>query len=74
MVFLICTYESYVFFRWLLATFTTRYDYVLDVFGGCGGLGRASAEDGRHCLCMENDELLYRECLSPLACGPLVNY
>ena len=57
--------------RWLLATFTERYDYVLDVFAGCGGLGKASGEDMRHCQCLEIDDVLYGGCLSTMACGPV---
>ncbi|KAI5083860.1 hypothetical protein GOP47_0000029 [Adiantum capillus-veneris] len=63
--------DKFALKRWLLATFTERYDYVLDVFAGCGGLGRASIEEGRHCLCMEIDDVLYEGCLSTIACGPM---
>ncbi|KAI5082784.1 hypothetical protein GOP47_0002527 [Adiantum capillus-veneris] len=48
-----------VFFWLLLATFTERCDYVLDVFAGCGDLGKASVEDLRHCICLELDDVLY---------------
>lgn len=58
-------------FRWLLATFTEPHDYVLDVFSGCGGLGRACVEDMRHCMCLELDDVLYEKCLSKMACGPV---
>ncbi len=58
--------------RWLLATFTERYDYVLDVFAGCGGLGRASAEDMRHCMCLELDDVLYDGLLASMVCGPVI--
>lgn len=57
--------------RWLLATFTQWYDYVLDVFAGCGGLARASMEEMRHCMCLEVDDELYQGCLSTMACGPM---
>ena len=58
--------------RWILATFTDPYDYVLDVFAGCGGLGRACAEDMRHCMCLEIDDVLFQGCLSQMACGPVI--
>ena len=57
--------------RWLLTTFTERHDFVLDVFAGCGGLGMASRDEGRHCMLLELDALLHGSCLSTIVCGPM---
>lgn len=56
--------------RWLLETFTLEKDHVLDIFAGCGGLGKACANGARHCLCMEGDFFVYNECLTRIACAP----
>ena len=70
----LCVYNTFltsVFCMVSLATLIEPHDYVLDVFAGCGDLGRASAEDMRHCMFLELDEVLYEKCLSKMACGPV---
>ena len=41
-----------------MQTFTNEMDGVLDIFAGCGELGIACQELGRHYLGIENDEEL----------------
>lgn len=50
-------------YRWLLKTFTSEGDVILDAFAGCGGLGRECEELHRHYLGIENDLELGHACL-----------
>lgn len=49
--------------RWLVKTFTSDGDAVLDAFAGCGGLGRECQALGRHYLGIESDIELGQACL-----------
>ena len=45
-----------------MQTFTNENDTILDIFAGCGGMGNACQELGRHYLGIENDEELVEAC------------
>lgn len=53
-------------FRWLLSTFTDEGDAVIDVFAGCGELGRASKEMFCHYLGVESDDYLAHNVLEDI--------
>lgn len=49
-----------------MLTLTEESTAIVDVFAGCGGMGVASAELHRHCLCLEFDEAIFARHLKPL--------
>ena len=51
-----------ILYIWLVQTFANEMDAILDIFAGCGGLGVACQELGRHYLGIENDEELVGAC------------
>ncbi|MCO5554004.1 hypothetical protein L7F22_007530 [Adiantum nelumboides] len=55
------------FFTWLVKTFSDEGDAIVDIFAGCGGLGRAVQELKRNYLGIENDAELARACLADFA-------
>ncbi|MCO5612395.1 hypothetical protein L7F22_066662 [Adiantum nelumboides] len=52
---------------WLVKTFSDEGDAIVDIFAGCGGLGRAVQELKRNYLGIENDAELARACLADFA-------
>ena len=58
----------YVLHRWMLGTFTTQGDVVLDYFAGTGKLAKACLQLQRHCISVEMDEACYNVGIRPLDC------
>ncbi|MCO5612375.1 hypothetical protein L7F22_066642 [Adiantum nelumboides] len=56
-----------VVYRWLVKTFSDEGDAIVDIFAGCGGLGRAVQEFKKNNLGIENDAELARACLADFA-------
>lgn len=52
-----------------METFSSEGDSVLDVFAGCGGLGRACQELKRHYMGIENDMEVAKACLGDFSLG-----
>ncbi|MCO5560079.1 hypothetical protein L7F22_013685 [Adiantum nelumboides] len=51
--------KSEFFARWLIGTFTTVSDAILDCLAGCGGMATKSERLHRHCISIEKDMVVF---------------
>ncbi|MCO5546871.1 hypothetical protein L7F22_000308 [Adiantum nelumboides] len=57
--------KSKFFARWLIGTFTTVGDAVLDCLAGCGSMATECKRLRRHCISIEKDVVVFRSLLFP---------
>ncbi|MCO5592650.1 hypothetical protein L7F22_046653 [Adiantum nelumboides] len=62
--------KSEFFARWLIGTFTTVGDVVLNCLARCGDMATECERLHRHCISIEKDVVAFQSLLSPQQCLP----